>query len=170
MGTRRQDRLLREAIREVLLEADPGPLTVGDVKKAIAVAQEKGVQKAKAEAGKMAKEKALTSFGKILGGFVPGVGSAVEFFEAGKDIYGILARMKDVDPKTKESHPLWDKLTIEPNTAAVLDSAVEDRFVKDLGAAVAGLPDNTPLPDADVQLTDWMKVNYGGTHVAKAGK
>lgn len=182
MGTSRQERLLREAIREhsrhlvgdsllreaahLLIEDGVKALTVGDFKKALAAAQADA--KAKNLKAAVDPTKLAINIGKLIGGVIPIVGTIAGAIGAAKDLKDLYTKLNtSAAPKEKESHPLWDKLTIDPEAAAIVDAGVEQKFIVDLSNAVAGLPDSAPLPDADGQLTDWLKTKYAGRHVAR---
>lgn len=56
---------------------------------------------------------------------------------------------------------------MDPDTSAIVDDEVEERFVKDLDGAIAGLSDDATLPDADEQLANWLKGKFSGAHVTR---
>lgn len=155
-----QDRLLREAIRLVLREEG---LKVGDIRTALDAAKKKqSIEKAAAAAKEAGKKGVMAALGLI-----PGAGTLVGAIEAGMELKDLYDAAKDLDPETKKKNPLWDLLTIDPDTSAIVDDAVEAEFVKALGDKVKVLDDEDELPDADTQLAGYLKGRYGGAHVTK---
>lgn len=160
----RGERELRLLIREELMRLDEAPTTVGDVKKALEFA--KG--KKREELAKAVGRQAAKSVGMAVVKQIPILGNVANALEAGLELKDLYSTLKSVDPTVKQKNPLWDKMTIDPETAAIVDDEVEERFIDSLGQRVQGLPDDTELPDADEQLASWLKGKYSGAHVTKA--
>ena len=89
--------------------------------------------------------------------------------DAAEPLKGMYDAAKDVDPEAKKSNMLWDLMTIDPDTSAIVDDAIEDNFIKALQAKVAQLSDNDMIPDADELLKQYLTNKYRGAHVAKQG-
>lgn len=158
MRTRDSEALLREAVREVLITE----ITVGDLRKAMALLRKnKNIEKAK----EAAKALGLAVVGKVLDG--AGADVLKNVGELGMAAWDIYKSVDGVDAKKKEKNPVLDTMTIDPQKAAILDDEVEARFLKALADAVDGLPDSANLPDADVVLSTWLKDEFQGAHVTK---
>lgn len=153
--------LLRQTIREAVLTE----VTVGELKKTLAlIKKEKNIQRAKAAA----KAAAEAGVGLALDAFTLGGASFLKkAWDIGGTVKDVVFAVTDLEPNVKKANPIMDKLTIDPNTAAIVDNEVEARFVKDLAAAVDRLPDSTEIPDADKALADWLKGKFSGAHVTK---
>jgi hypothetical protein len=156
-------RITESALRRIIREE----LTVGALRAALDAARgQKSVEDAKAKAVAAAKKFGEKGAEAAIG-MLPGGGTLWSFISGAKDIAEIITAAADSDPQVKKKNPLWDKLTIDPEKAAIIDDEVEARFIGDLGAAVGSLPDDAVLPDADTQLSNWLKKKYSGAHVAK---
>jgi len=161
---------LRRLVREVILTE---AIKVGDVKQALGYVKSQKLKRAGQEVGKIATKaggKAL--IGVLTGGLSDRIKDVIDFsVEAGEigadTISSLYPALMKLPPKEKESHPLWDKLTIDPDTAAIVDDSIEDKFLKSLEVKIAGLSDDDELPDADEQLADWLKDEFSGAHVTK---
>lgn len=161
------ERHLRLLIREELSLLHEVDITVGDVKKALEYARGKRVKDAAAEVAKEAGKKAGMLGLKSVLSLIPGAAAVQDAIETGMELKDLYSAATSVTPDVKKANPLWDILTVDPDTTAILDDEVEARFIKALGARVAALPDDTKLPDADTQLNNWMKGEFGGTQVTK---
>lgn len=154
------EKLLRETIRCILAEST---LKVGDVKAALTAAKKsQNIEKAKAAAKEAGKKGIMMALNMI-----PGAGAIASAIEGGLELKDLYDAAKDMDPKDKKKNPLWDILTIDPETSAVVDDGVEGKFIKDLSQNVMSRGDNEDLPDADSMLKIWLKNKYSGTHIAK---
>ncbi len=139
--------LLREA-------TESGKITVGELKAAIKYAEGKNKAQARLEAAKAgATEGTLAALQMI-----PVIGTGFSAFGVLKSIYTTFSREKK--PKAKTQNPLWDILTIDEMTSALLDDAVEKEFIKDLDELISRLDDDDEIPDADKQLQAWLRHNY----------
>jgi len=150
---------LRRLIREVI--------TVGDVRTALKYAKDKKGKEAAIAAAKAAGGKAVEKGVEAVMGLFPGGGTLWSVVSGARDIADIVSSASSTGPEEKKKNPLWDQLTVDPDTSAIVDDEVEERFVKDLAAAVDGLPDTAPFPDADDQLANWLKGKFSGAHVRK---
>ena len=153
-----QYRLLQETIRLMILEDD---IKVGDIRAALAAAKKtqnikKGIEMAKA-VGKIGVGAALKA--------LPIAGNIVSTLESGMEVVDLYKSWKDLEPKVKKANGLWDKLTIDPATSAIVDDGVENEFINALSDRVARLADDDELPDADTQLAGYLKGKYSGTHI-----
>ena len=165
------EKQLRRLIRQELLKE--AGITVGDIKSALKHASDQKLKKVTRDVGKSA----LVGGAKIAANFFTGgiAGELIDIVDKVKDakevggplVGALFPKLFKSSPQDKESHPIWDRLTIDPETATVIDDSVEENFLKDLEAQVAKLPDDTVLPDADEQLASWMKRKFKGTHVSK---
>lgn len=152
--------LLREAIRLAIHEET---IKAGDLRAALDAAKKKqNIEKAKAAAKEAGKKGVMAALGLI-----PGAGTLVGAIEAGMELKDLYDAAKDIDPETKKKNPLWDLLTIDPDTSAIVDDAVEAEFVSSLGDRVKYLDDDDDLPDADTQLASYLKGKFDGSHVKK---
>jgi hypothetical protein len=148
-------------------------LTVGDVKYALDYARKKKLGKATGDVGKiLAKQGGKALLGFLTAGISDRVSdifsTAIEAGEVTADAIGAFyPALAKSSPKEKESNPIWDLLTIDPDTAAIVDDTVENKFLIDLKNKIANLPDDAPLPDADEQLANWTKRNYSDTVIKK---
>jgi hypothetical protein len=156
---------LRQLIREFLiLEADS--MTVGDLRQALSYAKGKKAKAAAAEFAKEAGKKAGLAGVKTVLSFIPGAAGVADYIEKGADIADLAKAAKDsLSPKEKKTNPLWDKLSIDPQTAAIVDDGVEDQFIVDLGRMIDGMSDDSEIPNADTQLASWLKSRYSGRHI-----
>lgn len=159
---------LRKIIRREINRLDEAQLTVGDVKGALKYAKGKKIKAAAAAVAKEAGKKAVPLGIKSVLSLVPGVAGAAEWIEKGIELTDMYTAAASMKPKEKESNPLWDMITIDPNTSSIVDDGVESRFISDLADSVANLPDETALPDADEQLANWLKGKFSGAHIAKS--
>jgi hypothetical protein len=150
---------LRRLIREVI--------TVGDVRTALKYARDKRDKEAAIAAAKAAGGKVMKKGVEAVMGLFPGGGTLWSVVSGAKDIADIVSAAANTGPEEKKKNPLWDQLTVDPDTSAIVDDEVEERFVKDLAGAVEGLPDGDPFPDADDQLANWLKGKFSGAHVRK---
>lgn len=152
---------LRLLIRESILQEEE--ILVGDIKKA----KQTLVKHKTKEAGL----EALKSVGKATAGTLAGLmglGGYSNFIDAGVNIADtIMAAKGKVKPEDKKKNPMWDLLTLDEPTAAILDNSVEDKFIQDFAAEVEQLPDDAKVPNADTQLNNWLKDKYGGRRVEK---
>ena len=158
---------LRKIIRRELDRLDEAQLTVGDVKAALKYAKGKKMKAAAAEAAKEAGKKAGMLGVKSVLSLFPGAAAVAEYIETGMELKDIYSAAKSAKPNEKESNPLWDMLTIDPDISSIVDDEVESRFVSDLADRVSNLPDETALPDADEQLANWLKRKFSGAHITK---
>jgi len=158
--SRRQEQLLREAVRSILHEE---AITVGKVRAALAAAKKaKSIERAK----ELAKAGGKVAVSAILDQ-IPVLGNVKKGFERGMELKDLYDAYKSVDPEAKKKNPLIDLLTIDPDTSAIVDDAVEAEFFKALTGRVEYLDDEDELPDADQQLASWLKGEYKGAHVSK---
>lgn len=164
----KNERLIREAVREILLEKVSGAvLQVGDVKKALELAKKKekadAWKSAAVEAGKKASEKGL----EAVIGMIPFGGTAWSAISAAKDISDIYSDTVGWEAEDKEQNPLWDFMTVDPATSELLDDKVEREFIKALGDKVEGMNDDAYVPNADDALEDYLTKYHDGHYVAK---
>lgn len=163
---------LRQIIKEELVAARQAEtlkrmlredtIRVGDIKDALKLLKKhQSKEKAAAAAGKTGL--------KALIGLLPFGGAITAALDAAEPLKGMYDAAKDVDPKAKKSNKLWDFLTIDPDTSAIVDDAVESQFIEDLKAKVATLRDDDALPDADELLKRYLSGKFRGAHVAKPG-
>ena len=160
------EKQLRQIIRETLIR-EAEAITVGDVKKALEYAKGKKMKDAVIAMTKEAGKKAGMFGIKSVLSFIPGAGAIASGIEAGMEMKDLYSAAMSTKPEDKKDNPLWDYLTIDPDTSGIVDDAVEARFIKDLADRIAALSDDVTLPDADEQLNSWLKGEFGGTHMAK---
>ena len=157
----RGERALRLLIREELTRLDE--VTVGDLKRALEFAKGKKKEDLAKTLGKQA--------GKVVGmkvlQAIPFLGTAAAAVEAGMELKDLYDTLQSTTPEVKKKNPIWDRMTIDPETAAIVDDQVEDEFIGALGDRVSGLADDVELPDADEQLASWMRGKFTGRHVAR---
>lgn len=158
---------LRRVIREELTRIHEAELTVGDVKAALKYAKGKRAKDAAAEFAKEAGKKAAAVGVKSFLSIVPGLAGLADAVEAGLELKDLYDAASSATPEQKKANPLWDRLTVDPDTSRIIDDEVEDRFATELGNRISDLPDDAVLPDADTQLRDWLKDRYSGAHVTK---
>jgi len=158
---------LRGVIREELARLSEADLTVGDVKAALKYARGKRAKDAAAEFAKEAGKKAAAVGVKSFLSIVPGLAGLADAVEAGLELKDLYDAAASATPEQKKANPLWDRLTVDPDTSRIIDDEVEDKFATELGNRISDLPDDTPLPDADTQLSSWLKDRYSGAHVTK---
>ena len=152
----RREKTLRQALHE-------GTIRVKDLKDAFALLKKhKNKEKAMAAAVSAGK----TGL-KALIGLLPFGGAVTATIEAGEPLKDMYDAAKDVDPKAKKSNMLWDLMTIDPDTSAIVDDAIEAEFIKALQARVSQLSDNDVIPDADELLRQYLTNKYRGAHVTK---
>lgn len=163
MTMRITETALRRAIRVEALRILQEDIRVGDLRAQLRAAKGKKLRDAGVHTAK--KMGVLGLKGAL--SLIPGASFVGDAIEAGAEIKDLIDVAKSLKPKEKESSPLWDFLTIDPDVSDILDNGVEDKFLLDLGKDVESLPDDAILPDADVQLNSWLKSNYGGTQVLK---
>jgi len=135
--------------------------TVGDVKKALA-------QYAKIDDEGKAKKVALkggSNVTKALIGAFPFGGTFAAALEAGadiKDIWGIARKSKP-----KEQNWLWNALTIDDDTAAIVDDEVEKTFIDKMRADADSMNDADPFPDIDVLFNNYLRNRFNNAHIKK---
>ena len=156
---------LRALIRETILseEGDPSKITVGDVKSALEYAKGKD---RKTVAAEIAKKTGMLGV-KTLLSLIPGGSMAATALEYGAEMKDFWDTSQSVKPTEKKSNPLWDLMTIDPESSAIVDDAVEKSFIADMGEKIQQLPDESLLPNVDTQLSNYLKSKYNNTHVAK---
>ena len=159
---------LRTIIRRALVEAESGDgITVGDVRGALEYAKGKKIEDAiKSVASKATKKGAKVGVKSVLS-LIPGAAGFVDAVEAGLEIKDLYDAALSVTPKQKKSNPLWDMLTVDPNTSQIVDDAVEQEFVDSLGEKIAGMPDDAKIPNADDQLKSYLRDKYAGAYITK---
>jgi len=163
MTMRITEAALRKVIRDEALRIMQEDIQVGELRNQLRAARGKKLKDTGAHAAK--KLGVLGLKGAL--SLIPGASFVSDAIEAGAEIKDLLDIVKNLKPKEKESSPLWDFLTIDPDVSDILDNGVEDKFLIDLGKDIESLPDDATLPDADVQLNNWLKKNYGGTQLVK---
>jgi len=147
---------IRSFVKKVLKEDDGRIKSVGELKKALQAARG---QKVKNVADAYAKKAGFLGLKAALG-LIPGGGTLATAIEAGAEIKDVIDTVRSIDPKAKKNSPLWDILSIDPNIADVVDAKVEDDFIKDYAQGVERLPDDSPIPDADVAFSTWLKRDH----------
>lgn len=168
----RQEKVLRRYIRESihhrrLLNEDV--LTVGDLRAAIQYAKGKKLKDAAVEVAKEAGKKGLQLGMKALLSLVPGASFVADAAETGMELKDLYDAGKNVSPEQKKKNPVWDKITVDPDTSAIVDDAVEAEFVSLLNDRIKYLDDDMELPDADVQLANFLKAKFNKAYVTKQG-
>ena len=138
-------------------------LKVGDVKKALGYMNKKKNKEAAIAAAKAAGAAGV----EALIDAIPGFASAKTVAAGAKTMYDIYKAAQEVSPEDKKKNPLWDMLTIDPDTSAIVDDAVEQKFIQALGDKIKGMSDDDDLVDADEMLAAYLKGKYSGSHVAK---
>jgi hypothetical protein len=153
--------LLKEAIRFILLNE----VKVGEIKKAMELVRNNKKKDAAVAAAKEAGKKGLKAGIGALIGLIPGGGTLWSAMESGSEIADvIMAASKEISPEEKKKNPIWDQLTIDPDTAAIVDDAVEANFLKDMQNAVNRAPDNQDI-DLDIMLSNYLQRNYNRKHI-----
>lgn len=162
-------KLLREYIRQSLrkesglLEAS---IRVGDLRSAMEYARGKKLKDAMAAASKEAGKKGIEFGLKALASLIPGAAAVAGAIETGIEIKDLYDAAKSVNPKEREKNPLWDLITIDPDTSAIIDDGVENEFIDILKDRIKYLDDNDVLPDADTQLNNFLKAKFNKKHIA----
>jgi hypothetical protein len=166
--------ILRQIIKETLLQEQSGPpplpkeITVGMIKAALQYAKGKKLKDAAKEASKEAGKKGLKLGFDALVSLIPGGAFISSAVESGMELKDLYSAAKSVDPDAKKQNPLWDMLTIDPDSSAIVDDAVEADFVKAVAEKINELPDETKLPDIDRQLANYLKKKFSGAYVNKS--
>ena len=135
--------------------------TVGDVKKAL-------TQYAKMDDGSKAKKIALkggTSVAKALIGAFPFGGTLTAALDAGADIKDIWSMAQKSKPK--QQNWLWNLLTIDDDTAAIVDDEVEKTFIDKMRTDADSLNDADPFPDIDELFGNYLRNRFNNAHVTK---
>lgn len=168
---KRNEQLLREYIRESLHSKNTlsEGVKVGELKAAMEFAKGKKLEDARKEAAKEVANVALQRGMKALinlatGGMAEQIINAIE---AGQEIRGIYKASKVVPPEEKKKNPMWDLITVDPDTSAIVDDAIETEFVDLLADRIKYLDDEDELPDADTQLANFLKNKFNKAHVTK---
>jgi len=156
---------LRRIVREEILRE---AITVGDLKAALKAAKGQKNKEIALDAAKKLAAKGVEKGAESVVGLFPGGGTIWSWVSGAKDAGEIIYNAAKSDPEVKKKNPLWDRLTLDPEVSAIVDDEVEDKFIKALGDAVTGLDDDAELPDADEQLSNWLKGKYSGAHITKA--
>jgi hypothetical protein len=165
------ERLLRQYIRESIQHREllnEEVLKVRDLKAAIEYTKGKKLKDAAAAVAKEAGKKGLQLGFNALLSMIPGASFVKDAVETGIELKDLYTAAKDVSPTAKKKNPMWDKLTIDPDASAIVDDAVEQEFINLLGDRIKYLDDDAELPDADTQLSNFLKVKYNKTHITKA--
>lgn len=155
------ERLLRETVRAILHEEQT--MRVGDVRDALKAAKGKKIKDAAAEMGKVVAKKGAMA---VLG-FIPAAATVRAAIEGGMELKDLYDAAASISPEEKKKNILWDFLSIDPDTSAIVDDAVEANFVKALKKRVELLDDDDELPDIDRQLAGYLRGEFDGAHVAK---
>lgn len=160
------ERLLRETISAILSERQAA-VKVGDLKKALAIVKkEKSIEKAK-EIGKTALKKGTETGARALIGLFPGGGTAWEVIKGAAGVGELVWKAaKDSSHEEKKQNKLWDYITIDPESTAILDDDVEDMFIKDYSLEVQGRDDEQYIPGADDALELYLTNKFGGRHIS----
>lgn len=169
---KKEEKLLREYIRESInnkSSINEINIRVGDLRSAIKYAKGKKIKDALAQVTKKGAEKG-TIFGlKALASLIPGAAALADAAEKGMEIKDIFDAAMSVSPEEKKKNPVWDMITIDPDTSAIVDDALEAEFIKLLGDRIKYLDDDDELPDADTQLKNFLKNKFNKSHVTKEG-
>jgi hypothetical protein len=154
--------LLREVIRHTLLNE----VKAGDFKKAVEIVK-------KAQKEKVGKEAFADTVSKMAN---HGVGIALSAIPFGSALWSTISAVKDSteviinahnklkDPE-KKKNPIWDQITIDPDTSEIVDDAVEFNFLKNVSDTIENAPDDQDI-DLDVMLSNYLKGKYNKHHVA----
>ena len=106
---------------------------------------------------------------KALLSLVPGAAGVADAVEKGAELKDFFDAAMSVSPEEKKKNPVWDLITIDPDTSAIVDDALEAEFIKLLGDRIKYLDDDDELPDADTQLKNFLKNKFNKSHVTKEG-
>ena len=126
-------------------ELDPQLSTVGDLRKLIKIMQsekrsEKGIE-------------GLKDVGMgVLADLVPGGGTALSLAQTLKGMY--------TAPDDKKTNTMLDKLNVDDEVAMIVDDTVEENFLNQALKAIEGLSDDSPMPNINKELSDWLKSKY----------
>jgi hypothetical protein len=160
------ERLLRGTIRAILSERQAA-VKVGDLKKAMAIVKKAKSKEKAQEIGKEALKKGTEKGAGALIGLLPGGGTAWEAITGAKDVAELIwDAAKDSSPEEKKKNGLWNYITIDPETAAIVDDEVEDKFIKDYALEMQGRDDEQYIPGADDALEVYLTNKFDGRHVA----
>jgi hypothetical protein len=156
-------KIVREEISSQLFrEAIDGKMTVGDLRDTLkAIKKVKGSPTANkvADVSKALGGAATDVASEIILSAIPGAGLAKAVAGGAFNIFS--AAKGSPKPKDKKAMQLWDLLTIDPQTQQLLDDKIVDEFIEELDDIVTDLPDEADIPDADVQLQNFLKADYG---------
>lgn len=167
---RKEEKLLREYIRESINNKKAiNELRVGDLRDAMKYARGKKIKDAFAEVSKEAGKKGVAVGLKALLSLVPGAAGVADIVEKGAELKDFYDAAMSVSPEEKKKNPVWDKITIDPDTSAIVDDALEAEFINLLGDRIKYLDDDDELPDADKQLNNFLKNKFNKSHVTKEG-
>lgn len=149
----------RQLRRLVGVITESPQMTIGQLRQALSHVKEKGIEQAKKDAAK--------SVGGMAADFAKdmvGIGAIANLAKGAKDIADIYRNAgKIVTTQEKEKNPFWDVITLDPGKEKVIDDRVEQEFIQALADRVGNLPDNAPVPNADIMLNRFLKDKFGGT-------
>jgi len=169
---KKDEKLLREYIRESInSESSINELNikVGDLRDAMKYAKGKKIKDALAQISKEAGKKGAAVGLKALLSLVPGAAGVADIIEKGAELKDFYDAAMSVSPEEKKKNPVWDMISIDPDTSAIVDDALEAEFIKLLGDRIKYLDDDDELPDADTQLRNFLKNKFNKSHVTKEG-
>lgn len=159
--------MLRETIRQILREE--AALKVGDIRRALDAAKGDSDKSDIASISKSAARKLGRRAAGLAINTMPGGSVAWAAFNVARDMRDLYKKAKHIPDSEKKKNPLWDYLTLDPETADILDDDVEQDFVDWLAAKVEDMPDDAYLPNAEDQLADYLMRYYNGHYITKSG-
>jgi len=169
---KKDEKLLREYIRESIKGKSPINelnIRVGDLRDAMKYAKGKNIKNALAQVSKEAGKKGVALGLKALVSLIPGAGAVASAIETGAELKDLYDAAASVSPEEKKKNPVWDTISIDPDTSAIVDDALEEEFIKLLRDRIKYLDDDDELPDADSQLNNFLKNKFNKAHVTKEG-
>lgn len=156
--------LLRSIIKEILNENKPGSaIKVGDLKKAIKIANDEKQMRKLKKHGLKAAETGL----KYVLAHTPGGTPFWAALIAARSLSDLYNSTMNWEHDLKEQDPLWDMLSIDPEKATILDDRIERTFIEKMGKKVDTLDDDSYLPNIDDQLELYLRDRFDGSYIKK---
>ena len=102
--------------------------------------------------------KILSTFGDL----IPGIGPAYKMFKRAKGMKQAFKKLTGIgDPDAGvQTNTGMDRLRIDKQYSQIVDDEIEEGFLGDFLAQMSELPDDTPIPDANAQLEDYLKHKF----------
>ena len=102
--------------------------------------------------------KILSTFGDL----IPGLGPVYKMFKRAKGTKQAIKKLTGIgDPDAGvQTNTGMDRLRVDKQYSQIVDDEIEEGFLGDFLSQLSDLPDDTPIPDANKQLEDYLKYKF----------